>query len=78
MRLNSWKTKYTNVLCVCGNNLSVHHAFFDCQIVQRELNNNGAKFCHNVNHVNEILYNIQESTMFSINVVFKSEVGKLL
>ena len=78
MRLNAWKTKYVNVRCFCGNTLSVHHVFFDCQLVKKALDDHGARFHPNIKNVNEILYNIQESTMFSISIVLQSEVGKLL
>ena len=78
MRLNSWKTKFSNIMCLCGNNLSIQHVFFDCQIIKNELKNHGAMIPQNIHSLNEILYDIQESTMFSLSIILKSVVGKLL
>ena len=78
MRLNAWKTKFANVRCICGNNLSVHHVFFVCQIVKRALDDQNSMFHPDIKKVNELLYNIQESTMFSFSIILKTEVGKLL
>ena len=78
LRLNSWKTKFTNITCVCGDSISVHHVLFTCPITISALADKGAEFPENRQNPTDILYNITDSTMFSINIVFNSSVGKLI
>ena len=78
MRLNAWKTKFSNVKCICGDDLSVHHVLFVCHEIKKVLSDNGASFPPNIKNINELLYNNQESIMFSINLILNSQVGKLL
>ena len=57
LRLNSWKTKYSqNVTCVCKNILSVKHILLECPITTKLFQKNGYDFIAG-NNVRDILYN---------------------
>ena len=76
LRLNSWKTKYTQNVCICSKALSVHHLLFECPILLTTYRNNNLDFsCTNSR---DILYNKNNDIISVVQLILRSPVGRLL
>ena len=79
LRLNSWKTKYSeNISCICLGKISVHHIFFECPVVLKLMRDENIHFDKKVYSSQDILYSSDNFLVKLIQRILHSPVGKLL
>ena len=78
LRLNSWKTKFVQNVCICSSEMSIHHIFFECPILLAEYQKHSMDLIHNFSDAKDILYSKDINIVKILQLIISSPVGRLL
>ena len=79
LRCNAWKTKYVpNVVCICSQQISVHHIIFECPSLTAIFQDSGINVKDHYDNVIDLLSSSSDILMLIMKLIANSPVGKLL
>ena len=78
IRLNSWITKYTDVSCICSQQLSIHNLLLECPILLSKYQMNDMDFHQKYNNTKDILNDKETNFALIAKVILSTPIGRLL